>query len=439
MEYLDEIRKMINNETTKEKLKSYSQYIPFKYFYIEKINKKFFLRIHFPLVKEIWNNIIMKGTVELFDGEITYNGNVIGSLLELNLIINIKDKKIALDIDSFCEVDTISEFGNLIEKDTDNFSNKNIFITQKNQNGTHFDIAYLHGKNTDSPKLAFIQVKKSYSNNRVDLQQTNQLFKTNENNFLKLFGFIPKEINLIYITLINDKIKQAYIDHEEYKNDTTKKVSELGNDINSIVYSMNLLNNFCSRNYIQLYYYEPRTHSFYIKEKNSFIATKLDLFKEIKIKMPLIFSLSSLEIAFKENESLSTTINIEYKKYLNKKRNKPSSFTYKYNDFNFGILFDFAKDYFENVNIISFIDLHETHLDCQYLNYLTIKQAMIFLKLIKKNEYEVDSLIYNNHLFKKDNNELKLKNIIKLGRYNDFMVIIGFSSILDTLKMLFLK
>ena len=64
---------------------------------------------------------------------------------------------------------------------------------------------------------------------------------------------------------------------------------------------------------------------------------------------------------------------------------------------------------------------------------------MIFLKLIKKNEYEVDSLIYNNHLFKKDNNELKLKNIIKLGRYNDFMVIIGFSSILDTLKMLFLK
>ena len=160
MEYLDEIRKMINNETTKEKLKSYSQYIPFKYFYIEKINKKFYLRIHFPLVKEIWNNIIMKGTVELFDGEITYNGNVIGSLLELNLIINIKDKKIALDIDSFCEVDTISEFGNLIEKDTDNFSNKNIFITQKNQNGPHFDIAYLHGKNTDSPKLAFIQVKK---------------------------------------------------------------------------------------------------------------------------------------------------------------------------------------------------------------------------------------------------------------------------------------
>ena len=64
---------------------------------------------------------------------------------------------------------------------------------------------------------------------------------------------------------------------------------------------------------------------------------------------------------------------------------------------------------------------------------------MIFLKLIKKNEYEVDSLIYNNHLFKKDNNELKLKNNIKLGRYNDFMVIIGFSSILDTLKMLFLK
>ena len=43
----------------------------------------------------------MKQTVNLFDGEIRYDGNVIGSLMELNLIINIKNKNIPLDIDSF--------------------------------------------------------------------------------------------------------------------------------------------------------------------------------------------------------------------------------------------------------------------------------------------------------------------------------------------------
>ena len=65
--YLDNIRKFIDNEITINDLYFYNEYIPFKYFYIEKSDKKLILRTHFPLVKDVWNNIIMKETVDLFD------------------------------------------------------------------------------------------------------------------------------------------------------------------------------------------------------------------------------------------------------------------------------------------------------------------------------------------------------------------------------------
>ena len=157
---LDQIRKMIDDEITISDILKYSEYIPFKYFNIEKKNKKYYLRTHFPLVKEILEDIIMKETIELFDGEIKYNGNVIGSFLELNIINNIKNKQIKLDIDAFVKVDSIHDFGNIIEQDTDNFTNKNIFITQKNENGPYYDLAYLYGKNTIESKMVYIQVKK---------------------------------------------------------------------------------------------------------------------------------------------------------------------------------------------------------------------------------------------------------------------------------------
>ena len=50
---LDEIRKMIDNEVSQQTMKNFFDYIPFKYFYIEKINDKFILRTHFPLIKNI--------------------------------------------------------------------------------------------------------------------------------------------------------------------------------------------------------------------------------------------------------------------------------------------------------------------------------------------------------------------------------------------------
>ena len=101
------------------------------------------------------------------------------------------------------------------------------------------------------------------------------------------------------------------------------------------------------------------------------------------------------------------------------------------------LYFDFTKDYFNNTYIIGYIDLNKNHPDIHYYNRLSTKQAVIFLKLTSLNKYKVDSLIYNNNLFKQENNELKLINNIKIDRNNDFIVIIGFDSILSSLTSLF--
>ena len=282
--YFDNIRKLIDNEITINNLEAYYEYIPFKYFYIEKSDTKLILRTHFPLVAEVWNRIIMKETVNLFDGELNYDGNVIGSLIELNIIINLKDKVIPLDIDNFVKVDTIYNCGKIIESDTNNFKNKNILITQNNQNGPFYDIAYIQGKNIDSPILSYIQVKKSLSDNKIDKQIMYSKFEEKKENFSNLFNFIPesKNIKLFYISLINKKIRQALLIHKKYKNDKSKKVSDLGNELNSLVYSLNALYNFCNEKGIQLYYYDPKEHKFYIKSKDDFIESKLDLSIEYK-------------------------------------------------------------------------------------------------------------------------------------------------------------
>ena len=430
----DCIRKMIDNEITIEDLIFYQEYIPFKYFYIEIKDKKIILRVHFPLVKDVWNNIIMKETVNLFDGEIQYDGNIIGSLLELNLIINIKNKVIKLDIDSFVKVDEIYKFEKKIESDTNNYKDKNIFITQNKQNGEYFDFAFIEGKNQIYPKLIFIQVKKSLSKNKVNKQQMHKVFEQYKNNFFNLFGFIPEfeNINLIYISLINNQIKQTILVHGSQKRDKFKKVSDLGNDVNSVVYSVNALYNFCYRNNINLYYYEPKQKLFYIKKNNNFEPCKLDFSIENKNEFNIIFDNSYLINDFEKNKSNNAKINVAYEKsFLNKKRVKP--FSYKIDgEFDIGKVFEFAENYFNKVNIINYINLNKVHLDCKYYN-LSSCQAILCYK-IKGKEYEIDSFIYNNNLIKCENNSLKLNNVPALDRDNDFLVIISFDSMKSLLK-----
>ena len=434
---LDEIRKMIDNEVSQRTIKCYYNSIPFKYFYIEKINDKFILRTHFPLIKEILIHIIMKQTVNLFDGEIKYNDSIISSLMELNLIINIKNKNIPLDIDSFCKVDEISEFNELIEKDTEDFKDKNIFITQNKQNGTSFDLAYFNGKKTNCKKLVYIQVKKSLSKNKVDMEQTKKIFREKSKKFLELFNIEPDDFNLVYITLINNNIKESIIAYDNYKKHTTKNTSDL--EINSIVYSINSLESFCYENCIQLYYYEPKTHKFYIKAENDFINSELDLLKENKSDLPIIFNHNYLYQKIEDSKKVCEDINSRYKTFLNKKtKRKSEKFFYKVGGFDFNILFDFTEDYFVNTNIIKYIDLQKAHFDMR-IDGQSSKNAIVCFKLNNQKGYKIDSLIYSNCKFKIENNILIKSNNTKIDRDNDLVIIIQFDSVKENLKVLVQK
>ena len=427
LRFFDDIRKMIDNEITKHDLQFYNRYIPFKYFYIEKNNTKLILRAYFPLVKDIWDTIIMNKADDTFNGEIKYDQNVIGSLIELNLIINIKNKIIPLDIDSFVKVDTIYNFEEIIESDTDNYKNKNIFITQNNQNGPNYDLAYIKGKNINSPKLIFIRVKKSFTENNITEEDMKIYFKEKKKNFIKLFGFAPKskDINLVYITLINNQIQQAISEN--------KNVSDLGITINSMVNHINRLSYFCKIDGILLYYYEPKNHIFYIKNDNKFELSELDLLKEIKKELYFIFNVDYLLDNFKNNKKKIPTINSKYQNYLKNKRKRPLNC--EIDGFDFEIIFKFAEIYFKNVKIINYIDLHESHVNCKYYD-MSKNEAIICLKLNEKNEYEVCSFIYNESFIKVEKNNLKLQINNGLGRDNDFLVGISFDSINDQLKII---
>ena len=441
IKYFDDIRKMIDSEITKDELNYYSKYIPFKYFYIEQNEIKLILRTHFPLVKEVWEQIIMNETVNLISGNLKYDGNVIGSILELNIISNIKDKTISLDIDCFIKVDSIYDFGNIIEKDTDEFKNKNIFITQQNQNAPYFDIAYIKGKNIDAPILTFIQVKKGMTSNKIDKSQMYERFEERKNYFFKLFNFIPQkeDINLIYISLYNKEIQQVINEHDSYKKDKYQKVGNLDNKILKKYYSFSQLYSFCNKNDIQIYYYDIENHVFLVKENNSFITSDLNLSNKNQLKyLDYIFNTSYLTNQLKLNKENSNIINNEYSKFLQRKRKKPSdSFDYKIDEFNFGIVTEFAEKYFNNITIFHYIDLSKAHLNIEYKN-LSNNQAIICLKIEQKKKYKVDSFIYRDNLIICKGENFESKKHAILDRDNDFLVAINFESISESLKK-FLK
>ena len=152
------------------------------------------------------------------------------------------------------------------------------------------------------------------------------IFKNKKENFKKLLNFIPSEANLIYITLINNKIKNAIKIHNENKKYRFKKISSLNYEVNSIVYSVNKLRNFCFEYGIQLYYYEPKTHLFYINEDNNFVNVKLDLFRVYDNEFNLIFNPKYLINEFNNNKVICKIINQNYNEFLNKKRNNKNFF-----------------------------------------------------------------------------------------------------------------
>ena len=252
-----------------------------------------------------------------------------------------------------------------------------------------------------------------------------------------MFSFVPKNenINLIYISLINNQIKQAIYSHDFYKKDKSRKVSNLGSDINSVVYSFNKLYSFCIQYNIEVFYYEPKKHLFYKKNQNNFEPSELNLSNENPKKLSYIFHFTKLLNHFQHNLNVNDSENIkkEYQDFLKKKRKK--TFSYIIDEFDFGIVYEFAYNYFNNVEIDHYINLSKIHPDIEFKD-LSKNQAIISLVLNEKNKYEIDSFIYNNYLIKCEGDNLKFIGKAYLIQDNDFLVVINFDSICESLKNL---
>lgn len=276
---MNEVRIKIDEPIDKQFFINYCDFIPFKYFYIDKDNNNFILKCHFPLIKEIWIQNIYTKSLNFFDGEIKYTGSVIGSILELNFINACKNDTFHLDIDCMVELDSLNDMNIITKKTTKIFENKNILITQKNENGKFFDVGFLKARDTTTPEMAYIQIKKSSSDNKVNKNDTYNVFENNKEKFKKLFGIKPSSCYLIYITLINKVLKEKLSTiNEKNKKTDNKDITNLNKEIIEMIQSTNELDTFCKNNDIVLYYFNPNEKIFYIRDDTKFYISELVLF-----------------------------------------------------------------------------------------------------------------------------------------------------------------
>ena len=325
--------------------------------------------------------------------------------------------------DDYISLDKLIEYGLIDEAETRPASDKVIYDNFKQK---YFDIAFIKGKNEANPLLNFIQVKKGMSDNKLDKKQMYKIFEEYKNNFFELFHFIPEEenINLIYISLINNEIKQVILSHKRIPN-LEAKYNEFKK-----------LYDFCIQNNIQIFFYELKDHLIYAKNINNFVVSELDFSKKDKNILTYKFDTSSLSNQIEFNTKTCEKINKNYQNFLRNKRKKPFSYKIKEIDFDFKIIFEFAKKYFIEVKIEHYLDLRKAHIDTDYRNLLE-NQAIICLKKKKKNKYIIDSFVYNDHLIKFKDEHLEITDNIYLDNLdsdNDLLVWINFSNISEDFK-----
>lgn len=258
---MNEIRVKIDEEIDKVFFEEYNDLIPFKFFYIKKIYinnaPKGFLKCHFPLIKEIWNEIIYTKTLSLFDREIKYTGSINDSLLKLNFVNQCKSGNFSLDIDCIVEIDSLYNMGKITFSNCSELEKKNILLIQKNENTSSFDVGFLKAKNTEEPSMSYIQIKKSLTDNKVNKAKTYDAFQHNITNFYRLFKVKPKSCYLIYITLFNKSINNNIILFENLRQDKQKnknknKEKQMDSETIDSIKKINELDEFCRNNEIIL-------------------------------------------------------------------------------------------------------------------------------------------------------------------------------------------
>ena len=401
---INEIRIKINEEIDKKFFQDYNHIIPFKYFYIETICKndqrKAFLKCHFPFIKEVWNEIIYNRTLKLFDGEINYTGKVIGSFLELNFVNQCKKDKFGLDVDCFVELDTLLDMNKITNKNATNLENKNILIIQKNECAPLFDVGFLRAKNTLSPEMSYIQIKKNSTENKVRRFETNDTFQRNLNKFVQLFKIKPVSCYLIYITLINKFIEENITLNSQSKQ---KKDNDINLNDKSIdmIKRINSLDDFCKKENIVLYYFNPSKSKFYTRQNDKFTESNLDLFQNISLVTESV-KIKAEFLNKKKERQLGDNVDLvlKYNQKIFSKNLKESDYVLEVqnNKLDLRNVIKFIKENCEEGTIKTFLLLEkENESTMRYYR----KDKIIILCLCKSKNYDylIKSVIYKDNIF----------------------------------------
>ena len=397
----EEIRQNIDIEISDEKAKQLSKYIPFKYFYfINNKNNTKIIKYYFPLIKEVWESIILEKSFILFNGDTTkISGKVIGSIFELNLITYLTKNKEIFDIDIIIMVDTIKDMNKIIKSETNQYYNKNIFFIQNNENGPDYDCGYLMGKNVKSIKFCYIQIKKAFSSNLVNKYSCAQNFIKTKKNFKKLLNLIPEEIYLTYIGLINKNFINSNLNKSN--SDELEKINKLFN--------------FCEKQEISIIYYSPSDKVFYKKINNNYEISKFELFEK-KNKMHLDSSNVDFNKFFKINQKYYETKTLDNFKFLNKKREFNKNYEFKYENYsisNYEIK-EFLNIYINNPKILSYIEVIDDNIiipDIQEDNNILIGLV------VYKNKLSIKYLIYKDKIYDIINSKFSKKEDVKIYIY----------------------
>ena len=411
----EEIRQNIDIEISDEKAKQLSKYIPFKYFYfINNKNNTKIIKYYFPLIKEVWESLILEKSFILFNGDITtITGKVYGSIFELNLITYLTKNKENFDIDIIIMVDTIKELNKIIKSETNQYHNKNIFFIQNNENGPDYDCGYLMGKNVKSIKFCYIQIKKAFSSNLVNKYSCAQNFIKTKKNFKKLLNLIPEEIYLTYIGLINKNFINSNLNKSN--SDELEKINKLFN--------------FCEKKEISIIYYSPSDKVFYKKINNTYVLSKFELF-ENKNKMHLDSSNVDFNKFFKFNQKHYENKTLENYNFLNKKRELNENYEFKYENYsisNYEIK-EFLNIYINNPKILSYIEVIDDNIiipDIQEDNNILIGLV------VYKNKLSIKYLIYKDKIYDIINSKYSNAEDVKI-----YIFVFG-TSVKYSLKQLF--
>ena len=413
---INEIRLNIDEKIDKNFFQNYFDYFTLKYFYINKDN---ILKSYFPLVNEVWNDIIYENSFSIFDGEIHYTGSTISSLLELNFINQCKKNTLNLKIDSVIELDTLYNMDKITNMNDKNFKGKNILITQKNENAKSFDVGLLNYKDINNPKMIYIQIKKSSTNNKVTKNETYEVFERNKKKFINIFGIIPLSCYLIYITL--------------YRKFFSKNLNELKDKELEIIKSVDELQSFCKNNNIKLYYFEPKKKIFYIKNENEYFISDLNLLDEnSKITDDIDISLEYLnKKKLREFENNKKDVDNFNNMLLNNRYNKSFiSDLDGQNKCNFKIVFDFIHNYCINGKIKTYLFLMN---DIDGLIKYESKNNILILCLScdnQKDNFKIKSVVIRNNIvdFKNFSKKEITSDNLDVGNY-DLLIWIQFSEL----------